>query len=111
MRLHPLADLFPGLRFVGVVVVAAEEEDFEVGSLAQTGDLVAPPFDWGEWCRIFPFFTVAIVARFSKGLGAETVVAAGRGVGGFDARQLGAACRGGGARVGGWDEVDMEGAD
>lgn len=111
VRFHPLADLFAGLRLVGIVVVATEKEDFEVGCLAQTRDLVAPPFDWGEWCRIFPFLTVAIVARFSEGLRAETVVAAGGGVGGFDARQFGAACRGGGARVGGWDEVDVERAD
>lgn len=91
MRLHPLADLLPRLRFVGVIVVAAEKEDFEVGRLAQAGDLVAPPFYGALWCRLFTFFAVAVVARFSEGLRAEAVVAAGGGVVRFDARELGAA--------------------
>lgn len=91
VRLHPLADLLAGLRFVGVVVVAAQEEDFEVGRLAQTGDLVASPFYGRLKCRMLPFFAVAVVTRFPEGLRAEAVVAAGGGVVGFDPRELGAA--------------------
>jgi hypothetical protein len=80
------------LRFVGVIVVAAEQQNFEVGRLAQAGDLVAAAFNGCLERRGLVFFALAVVAWFPEGLCAEAVVAAGGGVVGFDARELGAAC-------------------
>jgi hypothetical protein len=66
------------LRFIGIIVVASQKQDFKVRRLSQSGDLMAPPFDGClERSSGLPFFAIAVVAWFPEGLRAEAIVAAG----------------------------------
>ncbi|KAK5635552.1 hypothetical protein RRF57_011264 [Xylaria bambusicola] len=45
VRLDPIADLLPDMTFVGIIIVAPNQEHFKIGCLSQTRNLVTPRGD------------------------------------------------------------------